>query len=82
MGAWQDEGYNIGSDATCLKVGTGDASHGAGLLGPLVHNGGPTETMLALAANPALGVVPLNTTVKLNGRLGHALPDHRPAGDG
>jgi hypothetical protein len=65
---WADEGYNVGADATCLKAGTGDASHGAGHLGPLARNGGPTKTMLALAANPALGVVPLNTTVKLNGR--------------
>jgi hypothetical protein len=68
VGTWQDEGYNIGSDATCLKIGTGDVGHGAGLLAPLAHNGGPTETILALAANPAVGVVPLNTTVKLNGR--------------
>jgi hypothetical protein len=65
---WKDEGYNVGADAACLSAGTGDASHGAGHLGPLAHNGGPTETMLALAANPALGAVPLNTTVKLNGR--------------
>ncbi len=65
---WKDSGYNVGADATCLKAGTGDASHGAVHLGPLAHNGGPTETMVALAANPALGVVPLNTTVKLNGR--------------
>jgi hypothetical protein len=65
---WADEGYNVGAGATCLKAGTGDASHGAGHLGPLAHNGGPTETMLALAANPAIGVVPLDTTVKLHGR--------------
>ena len=64
---WNDEGYNVGADASCLSGGTGDVSHGAGLLGPLAHNGGPTETMLPLGANPALGVVPLNTTVKLNG---------------
>ncbi|MGP8208987.1 MAG: choice-of-anchor Q domain-containing protein [Acidimicrobiales bacterium] len=64
---WADEGYNVGADATCLKARTGDVSHGAGHLGRLAHNGGPTETMLALAANPALSVVPLNTTVKLNG---------------
>jgi hypothetical protein len=67
-GTWKDEGHNVGADATCLKAGTGDVSQGAGLLGPLTHNGGPTETMLALAASPARGVVPLNTTVKLNGR--------------
>jgi len=65
---WKDEGYNVGKDASCLKAGTGDVSHGAGLLGSLAHNGGPTETMMPLAGNPAIGVVPLNTNVKLNGR--------------
>jgi hypothetical protein len=64
---WQDEGYNVGKDASCLKAGTGDVSHGAGHLGPLAHNGGPTETMLPLSGNPAIGVVPLNSNVKLNG---------------
>ena len=68
MGTWNDEGYNVGSNGTCQKAVPGDVSHGANLLGPLAHNGGPTETMLALAANPALGAVPLNTTVRLNGR--------------
>jgi len=68
QGSWNDEGYNVGSDATCLNAGIGDVSHGAGHLGPLAHNGGPTETMLPLATNPAVGVVPLNTTVKLSAR--------------
>lgn len=67
-GTWNDEGYNVGADASCLKAGTGDVSHGAGLLGPLAHNGGPTETMVPLTGNPAIGVVPLNTHVLLNGR--------------
>jgi hypothetical protein len=67
-GTWNDEGYNVGKDAACLNGGTGDVSHGAGHLGPLAHNGGPTETMLPLAGNTAIGVVPLNTNVKLNGR--------------
>ena len=66
--SWNDEGYNVGKDASCLKAGTGDVSHGAGLLGHLAHNGGPTETMMPLAGNPAIGVIPLNTNVKLNGR--------------
>jgi hypothetical protein len=66
--SWNDEGYNVGKDASCLKAGTGDVSHGAGHLGRLAHNGGPTETMLPLAGNTAFGVVPLNTNVKLNGR--------------
>ncbi|MGD0945525.1 MAG: choice-of-anchor Q domain-containing protein [Acidimicrobiales bacterium] len=67
-GTWNDEGYNVGSNGTCLKAVRGDVSHGAGHLGLLAHNGGPTETMLPLAANTAIGVVPLSTNVKLNGR--------------
>ena len=65
---WTDEGYNVGADASCLKAGAGDVSHGAGSLGPLAANGGPTRTMMPLSASPAVGLVPLNTTVKLNGR--------------
>ena len=70
-GTWHDLGYNIGSDGTCLNGGRADVDHGANLtslLGPLADNGGPTETMLPLAGNPAFGVVPHNTTVALNGR--------------
>ncbi len=67
QGSWNDSGYNVGSDATCLKAGIGDVSHGAGYLGPLAHNGGPTKTMQPLASNPAVGIVPLNTAVTLNG---------------
>jgi len=67
-GTWNDEGYNVGKNASCLNAGTSDVSHGAGHLGRLAVNGGPTETMLPLAGNTALGVVPLNTNVKLNGR--------------
>ncbi|HMK97639.1 MAG TPA: hypothetical protein VK425_08855, partial [Acidimicrobiales bacterium] len=46
---WDDEGYNVSSDATCLNAGQGDVDHNASLtslLGVLSNNGGPTETML------------------------------------
>jgi len=66
QGSWNDSGYNVGSDATCLKSSIGDISHGAGLLGPLAHNGGPTDTMRPLASNPAVGIIPLNTAITLN----------------
>ena len=42
-------------------------SHGANHLGPLARSGGSTKTMRPLASNPALGIVPLNTAVTLNG---------------
>ena len=69
-GVWQDEGYNVGSDGTCLAGGTGDVENGSSLsavLGPLNDNGGPTATILPLAGNPALGVIPNPTSVTLNG---------------
>lgn len=65
-GSWDDEGYNVGQDGTCLGKGTSDVSHGAGRLGPLADNGGPTKTMLPLKGNPALGVIPYKTTVVLD----------------
>ncbi|MGO9657198.1 MAG: choice-of-anchor Q domain-containing protein [Acidimicrobiales bacterium] len=66
-GLWNDEGYNIGS-TTCVRTAVGDVRQGAGELGPLGDNGGPTETMLPLAGNPAVGAIPYNTTLVLNGR--------------
>jgi hypothetical protein len=65
--SWHDEGYNVGADATCLSGGKADVAHGAGLLGDLKANGGPTKTMLPQAANPALGLVPYGTGVQLGG---------------
>ena len=72
QGAWNDGGYNVSSDGTCLAGGAGDVNYGsslseAGLLGPLVQNGGPTETMLPLAGNPAVELVPSGTSVVLDG---------------
>ena len=69
-GVWEDEGYNVGSDGTCLAGGTSDIDNGSSLrdaLGPLSDNGGPTATILPLAGNPAIGVVPNPTSVTLNG---------------
>ncbi len=57
---WTDDGYNVGSDTSCQNGGTGDAISAtlASLLGPLANNGGPTQTMLLLAGNPASGLIP------------------------
>ena len=72
-GAWDDEGYNVGSDASCFSAtpaSTDNDSAGAGLaslLGPLANNGGPTETVLPLPGNPALSIVPSGTSVDLDG---------------
>jgi Chlamydia polymorphic membrane protein (Chlamydia_PMP) repeat len=67
-GTWNDEGYNVGINETCLNAGSGDVGQDANELGPLANNGGPTKTMLALRGNPALGIIPLGTTVTLNGK--------------
>ena len=67
-GTWDDQGHNIASDGTCLGAGTGDVNHDADPLGPLASNGGPTETMLPLEGDSAVGSIPYGTTAKLNGR--------------
>ena len=72
-GAWNDEGYSVGSDASCFSTtpaSTDNDSAGAGLgslLGPLANNGGSTETVLPLPGNPALSIVPNATSVNLDG---------------
>jgi hypothetical protein len=69
-GVWEDEGYNVSSDDTCLAGGPSDIDNGSslsGVLGPLSNNGGPTATILPLVGNPAIGVVPDPTSVTLNG---------------
>jgi hypothetical protein len=66
-GTWNDGGHNVGSNQTCLNAGTGDVGQGAAQLGPLADNGGPTKTIMALQGNPAVGVIPYETTTLLNG---------------
>jgi hypothetical protein len=66
-GAWDDAGYNVGNNATCLNAGTADVSTDARALGPLAANGGPTKTIVPQAASPALSLVPDPTTVTVNG---------------
>ena len=78
--AWNDEGYNVGSDASCFSAppaSTDTNSAGAGLaslLGPLANNGGPTENILPLPGNPALSIVPTATSVNLDGTTSALCP--------
>lgn len=52
-------GYNLDGDGTCSLAGPGDHSNiGSPQLGALASNGGPTQTMLPLAASLANGAVP------------------------
>ncbi len=61
-----DGGYNLADDTSC---GLSSANHDLPAtnpdLGPLQNNGGPTETLLPASGSPAIGVIPLGTT--LNG---------------
>jgi Bacterial Ig domain/MBG domain (YGX type) len=61
-GTWADDGYNVASDPSCFSstpASTDDESDGLStLLGGLAANGGPTETVLPLPGNPAIGVIP------------------------
>ncbi|QNE20376.1 CSLREA domain-containing protein [Kribbella qitaiheensis] len=52
-------GYNLDGDGSCSLAGVGDHSNiGSPQLGALASNGGPTQTMLPLAASLANGAVP------------------------
>ncbi|MGH9125423.1 MAG: hypothetical protein ACRDZ8_11965 [Acidimicrobiales bacterium] len=65
-GTWTDDGYNVGSDASCFSapLAAGDVNAGAALaseLGALSNNGGPTQTIMPLTGNPAIGDIPLDS---------------------
>jgi predicted outer membrane repeat protein len=69
---WNDAGYNVARDSSCLGSGPGDVDYGGGLtglLGQLSDNGGPTETILPVTGNPAMGLVPSDTSVTLNAEI-------------
>jgi hypothetical protein len=62
---WTDDGFNASIYATCGSGGSGDvhsASVGADI-GSLTDNGGATETLELQASNPAIGLIPHDTTV-------------------
>ncbi|HEX3426547.1 MAG TPA: DUF11 domain-containing protein [Acidimicrobiales bacterium] len=63
---WTDDGYNVATDTSCFSAtpAAGDVNAGATLvseLGALSANGGPTETMMPLTGNPAIGDIPLTS---------------------
>jgi hypothetical protein len=47
-------GHNLDSDGSCGFAGPGDISRTDPLLGPLVDNGGPTQTHALLEGSPAI----------------------------
>jgi hypothetical protein len=67
--AFVDDGYNVGTDATCFGASppSTDAQAADLHLGPLAANGGPTETVEPEAGSPAVGVIPAATIVTVDG---------------
>ncbi|MEO5559564.1 MAG: choice-of-anchor Q domain-containing protein [Dokdonella sp.] len=59
-GVLQTGGYNLSSDTHCGSVftGTGDLNSQTLSMGALASNGGPTQTMLPQAGNPAINHIP------------------------
>ena len=52
-------GANVASDVSCGLTASGDVQNVNPLLGPLMFNGGPTDTMLPQPGSPALLRVPI-----------------------
>ncbi len=68
--AWSDAGDNAGTDTSCFPAGTTHDVIAASVgddLSPLGSFGGPLPTVLVETGDPALGLVPVGTTVTLNG---------------
>jgi len=58
LGSVTSAGYNLDSDDTCELAGTGDLVLIDPLLGPLLNNGGATDTHALLAGSPAANAIP------------------------
>jgi hypothetical protein len=54
FGTITSKGYNLSSDATCKFTSTGDLNNTDPMLGPLHHNGGPTQTLALPLGSPAV----------------------------
>jgi hypothetical protein len=84
-GQWHDAGYNLAAGASCLDYGPGDSDYKgslyASVLAAPAGNGGPTETMMPLSGDPAIGLVPNPTSVTLNGSSVQLCPTTDQRGD-
>lgn len=54
FGTMTSVGYNLSSDKTCNFNGPGDQNNVEPKLGPLLNNGGPTQTLAELAGSPTI----------------------------
>ena len=62
-GSETDQGYNAAIDTSCFNGGIDDvASASSSLVSPLTRNGGPTSTMALRSGNPAIRLIPNETS--------------------
>ncbi|HTW07298.1 MAG TPA: Ig-like domain repeat protein [Acidimicrobiales bacterium] len=75
-GSITDDGYNVDDDGSCgLSSANGSISSSSTVaLGPLAENGGPTESILPLYPNSAIGLIPSSTSVMVNGQAVQLCP--------
>ncbi len=81
-GSWTDEGYNLTSDisvtgSSCAFTQVTDLADTQPDLGQPANNGGPTLTMLPGPASPAIGRIPLETTLNGVAACGSGAKDQR-----
>jgi hypothetical protein len=69
-----DSGFNVADDSSCglsqpssFQASTPGQVSAVEALGGLADNGGPTETILPGAGNPAIGRIPPDSSVSVNG---------------
>jgi hypothetical protein len=65
-GSLTSVGYNLTDDTTGAACGFTETTDKVNVnpdLGPLAHNGGPTQTLLPAVTSPAVGVIPSPTTL-------------------
>jgi predicted outer membrane repeat protein len=70
-GTWQDGGYNIGTDKSCMNNGTADTTTSGEIgLQPLADNGGPTKTaapsQTGPRGDPHFGIVLITAIMTVN----------------
>jgi hypothetical protein len=69
-------GYNLDNDRSCQLALSTDVAGVDPMLGPLAHNGGPTETQLPMTGSPAIdnGGLPNTSGCPLTDQRGRARP--------
>ena len=66
-GSVTDNGYNLSNDGSCYFGAPGSQNESVLPLGPLAHNGGPTQTHQPGVGSPAIDLIPAGTTINNHG---------------